>query len=80
LTRAGAGRLIDAAVTAIERAGQAPVRVSPRWEPAIGAIVIGLAPERHDWESVARRLDATAPEATLFELLDRADRAGDTRS
>jgi N-acetylglucosamine kinase-like BadF-type ATPase len=68
LARGGAERLIQAALSAIERAGQTPTRVRPRWEPAVGALVIGLRAEPAEWESIASRLDATAPPATLFEV------------
>lgn len=71
LARAGAGELRDAAHQAVRGAGQAPVAVEPRWEPAIGALVIGLragasAPLPED---VASRLDATAPGPALFDTL-----------
>lgn len=68
LVRAGADRLVAAAVSAIERTGQRPVRVAPRWEPAVGALVIGLSTDAPGWEAVADRLDATLPAAELFDV------------
>lgn len=68
LARSGAEGVIQAALSAIERAGQAATRIPPRWEPAIGALVIGLRAGSGEWESIASRLDATAPPATLFEV------------
>ena len=61
-------RLLDPAVAAIRDSGQAPRPVPPRWEPAVGALVIGLratAPEQ--WPAVAARLDATISRATVFD-------------
>lgn len=56
----GAETLIGAAVAAIDAAGQAPTRVAPRWEPAMGAIVIGLGAARVAiGGEVARRLDVS---------------------
>ena len=69
VTRAGASRLIAAAFDAIAAAGQAPRLTAPRWEPAVGALLIGLRTLSggDEWETVAARLDATMPAAGLFD-------------
>ena len=71
LTRGGAELLIDAAIGAVRAAGQVPMRVAPRWEPAVGALAIGLRmePMAGDWDEVAARLDETAPPALLYDVL-----------
>ncbi len=70
LTRSGPTVLTDAAIAAVRAAGQSPVVVPPRWEPAIGALVIGLAADGSGVpaEGVAERLDATAPPPALYEV------------
>jgi N-acetylglucosamine kinase-like BadF-type ATPase len=77
LARAGAELLIGAAIRAIRAAGQAPSRVHPKWEPAIGALVVALrAAGTTDWTRVAARLDATAPDGLLYDVhADDADAA-----
>ncbi|MGH2402570.1 MAG: BadF/BadG/BcrA/BcrD ATPase family protein [Candidatus Limnocylindria bacterium] len=69
LSRSGAA-LGTAAVEAVRAAGQSPVLVPPRWEPAIGALVIGLGAEGSGMLAggVAERLDATAPPPSLYEV------------
>jgi N-acetylglucosamine kinase-like BadF-type ATPase len=69
LARAGAERLVAAAVSAVRRAGQDPSRVAPRWEPAVGALVIGLRPSPSARDSIADRLDASMPPASVFAVL-----------
>ncbi|HET8776911.1 MAG TPA: hypothetical protein VFN76_04540, partial [Candidatus Limnocylindria bacterium] len=69
LLRAGAEVLVGAAVAAVEGAGQSPQRVAPRWEPAVGAVVIGLHAAGvpvHD--EVAARLDETAPDGLIYDV------------
>jgi len=71
LARGGATALTVAAIEAVHAAGQAPVIVAPRWEPAIGALVIGLAaglPGSMPAE-VTERLDATAPPASFYDVI-----------
>jgi N-acetylglucosamine kinase-like BadF-type ATPase len=68
VTRAGASRLIAAATDAVAAAGQTPRLISPRWEPAVGALLIGLrASSSVDELAVKSRLDATLPPAALFD-------------
>jgi hypothetical protein len=52
--------------------GQSPVPVTPRWEPAVGALVIGLAANSSGALSaeVAARLDASAPPPSFYEVLE----------
>lgn len=70
LVRAGAGILVEAAIGAVREAGQRPTVVGPRWEPAIGALVIGLVTGSEGLRpEVAANLDATAPGADLFDVL-----------
>lgn len=70
LVRAGATMLVEAAVGDIHEAGQAPRVVAPRWEPAIGAVVIGLVAGAGQLsEGVAARLDASAPGPDLYEVV-----------
>lgn len=67
VARGGAPRLIAAAVDAITAAGQAPRLTAARWEPAIGAVLIGLrALEVSPSRVVADRLDASMPSPELF--------------
>lgn len=69
MARHGAPMLLDAAVAAIRQAGQAPRIVAPRWEPAIGAVVIGLmAGSERIADDVAGQLDATAPGPELYDV------------
>ncbi|HJP70842.1 MAG TPA: BadF/BadG/BcrA/BcrD ATPase family protein [Candidatus Limnocylindria bacterium] len=69
LARAGAEVLVGAAVAAVEAAGQSPVRVPPRWEPAVGAVVIGLhAAGVAVVDEVAARLDETAPDGLIYDV------------
>ncbi len=69
MARAGTQMLLDAAVAAIVQAGQAPRLVAPRWEPAIGALVIGLrAGSDRIADDVSLRLDATAPGPELYDV------------
>ena len=72
LARLGPNALTRAAVDAVHAANQAPTLVAPRWEPAIGALVIGLTAELATPlpEAVAARLDASAPHASLYDSLD----------
>lgn len=67
VTRAGASRLIAAAVGASVDAGQSPRLTSPRWEPAVGALLIGLRAAASGDLAVEKRLDATMPPAALFD-------------
>lgn len=62
-------RLIRAAIEAVRRAGQTPAPVAPRWEPAVGALVIGLTAEGSDPlpAAAAARLDATAPAPSFYD-------------
>lgn len=67
VTRAGASRLVAAAVEAIAVRGQSPRLTVPRWEPAVGALLIGLrASSGVDEVEVGTRLDATMPPVRLF--------------
>ncbi|HSI98914.1 MAG TPA: BadF/BadG/BcrA/BcrD ATPase family protein [Patescibacteria group bacterium] len=67
VVRAGASRLIAAAVDAIVATGQTPRLTAPRWEPAVGALLIGLrATSGVDHHAIASRLDGTMPPAGLF--------------
>jgi N-acetylglucosamine kinase-like BadF-type ATPase len=69
LARAGAEVLVSAAVAAVEAAGQNPQRVAPRWEPAVGAVVIGLhAAGVAVQDAVAQRLDETAPDSLIYDV------------
>jgi len=72
LPRAGARALIEAATSAVRAAGLTPVPVAPRWEPAIGALLIGITADssRPLAAEVAERLDATAPAASFFDVLN----------
>ncbi len=68
VTRAGASGLVAAAVGAITTTGQTPRLTSPRWQPAVGALLIGLrAASGADERDVEIRLDATMPAAALFD-------------
>lgn len=70
LTHAGAELLIGAAIRAVEAAGQRPTRVEPRFEPAVGALLIGLQGlHGRAWEDAAARLEATAPSGLLYDVL-----------
>lgn len=69
VVRAGATRLIPAAVDAIAATGQAPRLTAPRWEPAVGALLIGLraADRTADRASFEARLGATLPPLDIFD-------------
>ncbi|MGZ8562671.1 MAG: BadF/BadG/BcrA/BcrD ATPase family protein [Candidatus Limnocylindria bacterium] len=69
VARAGASRLIAAALDAIAAAGQSPQLTAPRWEPAVGALLIGLRSSAgaDAWSMIHARLDATMPAAGLFD-------------
>lgn len=68
VTRAGASGLVAVAVGAITAAGQTPRLTSPRWQPAVGALLIGLrAASSTDELDLQHRLDATMPPAALFD-------------
>ncbi len=67
VARAGADRLIAAALDAVGAAGQAPRLTAPRWEPAVGALLIGLRSQSGEQSAtVAGQLDASLPPAGLF--------------
>jgi hypothetical protein len=67
--RSGAEILLEAAIAAVRAAGQSPNRVAPRWEPAVGAVVIGLqAAGVVGRDAVAQRLDVTAPDGLIFDV------------
>jgi N-acetylglucosamine kinase-like BadF-type ATPase len=69
LARSGAEILLEAVVAAMETAGQSPRRVAARWEPAVGAVVIGLhAAGVRVNDSVAQQLDATAPDGLIYDV------------
>ena len=69
LVRSGAEVLVGAAVVAAEAAGQSPRRVAPRWEPAVGAVVIGLQTANVVLDDrVALRLDETAPDGLIYDV------------
>lgn len=69
LARAGAEVLVEAAIAAVEAAGQSPNRVAPRWEPAVGAVVIGLQAAGVGLDDqVAHRLDETAPDGPIYDV------------
>ncbi len=69
VARGGARRLITAALDAVTAAGQAPRLTDARWEPAVGALLIGLseAGSLVDRPAVEARLEATLPPPQLFE-------------
>lgn len=68
VTAAGASGLVDAAVGAITAVGQTPRLTSPRWQPAVGALLIGLrAASGAEQLKVEDRLDATMPPANIFD-------------
>ena len=71
LARAAAEPLIGAAVDAVRATGQSPMRVEPRWQPAVGALAIALrgGSDVAEWPGIADRLDATAPPETLYDVL-----------
>jgi N-acetylglucosamine kinase-like BadF-type ATPase len=69
LARSGAEVLLAAVAAAIEAAGQSPRRLAPRWEPAVGAVVIGLhAAGVTVGGSVAGMLDETAPGGLIYDV------------
>ncbi|CAN5642250.1 N-acetylglucosamine kinase [soil metagenome] len=70
LTRLGTSALTQAALDEVHAAEQAPVIVAPRWEPAVGALLIGLRAELKTAlpDDVAARLDASAPSASLYDV------------
>ena len=70
LARKGAEGLIDAAIEMMRRSGQAPVPVAPRWQPAVGALVIGLEAGSSGSlpDEVGVRLDASAPPPPFYDL------------
>lgn len=71
LARKGADGLIDAAIEEVRRSGQTPESVAPRWQPAIGAVVIGLEGARSGPlpDEIGARLDATAPPRSFYDVL-----------
>ena len=69
--RDGASRLVTAALDAVLAAGQQPSLDSPRWEPAVGALLIGLraaAPTTNHLR-LEERLDATLPAVDVFDMV-----------
>jgi hypothetical protein len=53
----------------VRAAGQSPNRVAPRWEPAVGAVVIGLqAAGVVVRDAVAQRRDVTAPDGLIHDV------------
>lgn len=70
LVRADSTMLLGgAAIDLMSSEGLEPGRVPPRWEPAIGALVIGLQSDGAFSETVAARLDVTQPAPTLYDVL-----------
>ena len=71
LGRAGAPALVEAAIETVRATGQSPVTVPPRWEPAIGALVIGLTASSSGPlpADVAQRLDASGPPPSFYDVL-----------
>jgi N-acetylglucosamine kinase-like BadF-type ATPase len=67
VARAEASKLVAAAVDAIVAAGQSPRLTAPRWEPAVGALLIALRSGTQDWAETLERLDATLPPIDLFD-------------
>jgi N-acetylglucosamine kinase-like BadF-type ATPase len=69
VVRGGAARLINAALEAIATTGQTPYLTAPRWEPAVGVLLIGLhsLATGADLVTIAGRLDATMPPSSLFD-------------
>lgn len=69
VARAGASGIIGAAVEAVRATGQSPRLVDPRWEPAVGALLIGLR-EAGTWPAdratIEARLGSTMPPMELF--------------
>jgi N-acetylglucosamine kinase-like BadF-type ATPase len=69
LVRSGAPLLIEAATDAVRATGQTPIAVAPRWEPAVGALVIGLTGSAGSLSAdVAGRLDASAPPPSFYDV------------
>jgi N-acetylglucosamine kinase-like BadF-type ATPase len=67
VTRGGAAGLITAAVQTIASEGQSPMLTSPRWEPAVGALLIGLRAASGVGDvALEDRLEATMPPTSLF--------------
>ena len=60
-----------AAIETVRATGQSPVTVPPRWEPAIGALVIGLTASSSGPlpADVAQRMDTTGPPASFYDVL-----------
>lgn len=70
LARADDTTLLGAsAVGQMVSEGLQPTLVPPRWEPALGALVIGLQADGIFSESLAARLDATRPPPSLYDVL-----------
>lgn len=70
LARADDTTLLGAAAVGLMASeGLKPVLVPPRWEPALGALVIGLQADGNFSENVAARLDATRPPPSLYDVL-----------
>ncbi|MCA1569671.1 MAG: hypothetical protein LC798_04980 [Chloroflexi bacterium] len=69
LVGAGSGHLTDAAIEAIRGDDQAPTVVAPRWEPAVGAVVLALKADRPGAlpDAAATRLDRTLPPRSFFD-------------
>ncbi len=71
VAREGTVGLIDAAIEEVRRSGQTPELVAPRWQPAVGAVVIGLeagGPASLP-DEVGARLDTTAPPRSFYDLI-----------
>lgn len=69
LARAGAETLVRSAVAEVESSGLAPRVVPPRWEAAIGALVVGFQAEGSWSLATGERLDATRPPPKFYEIL-----------
>jgi len=70
LARADVTTLLGAAAVGLMGSeGLKPTPVPPRWQPALGALVIGLQTDRVFSQGVAARLDATQPPPSLYDVL-----------
>ncbi|MGI8657291.1 MAG: BadF/BadG/BcrA/BcrD ATPase family protein [Candidatus Limnocylindria bacterium] len=69
LAQVGADTLVPSALRAVELSGQTPHLVPARWQPALGALVIGFQADGRWDRGVAERLDATLPPSSLYEVL-----------
>ncbi|MEO6577995.1 MAG: hypothetical protein ABIO99_03755, partial [Candidatus Limnocylindria bacterium] len=69
LARVGADTIVRSALAAVEASGQAPKLVPARWQPALGALVIGFHADGRWGTSVAERIDATLPPPSLYDVL-----------